>query len=154
TKLNTAGTAAVYSQFIRGAKDDTGNGIAVDSSGNAYVTGQTSSLNFPVTTGVVQRSFAGGPSFRSSDAGSNWTVASNGIARPSLYALPIAQPTPPTLYAGADDETTGGVYKSTDAGSNWTLVNTGLSDSRVHALAVDPANPATIYAGTRSAGVF
>jgi hypothetical protein len=43
----------IYSGFIGGAGFDQGNGIAVDSTGNAYITGQTSSdeTTFPVTVG-------------------------------------------------------------------------------------------------------
>jgi hypothetical protein len=39
TKLNAAGTALVYSTYLGGSEDDEGHGIAVDGSGNAYVTG-------------------------------------------------------------------------------------------------------------------
>jgi len=48
TKLNAAGSAFVYSTYLGGNKWDSGLGIAVDSSGNAYVTGLTGSTNFPV----------------------------------------------------------------------------------------------------------
>jgi uncharacterized repeat protein (TIGR01451 family) len=43
----------VYSGFLGGSGDDRGNGIAVDSDGNAYLTGETNStqLNFPTTVG-------------------------------------------------------------------------------------------------------
>ncbi|MGD0445549.1 MAG: SBBP repeat-containing protein [Edaphobacter sp.] len=54
TKINPTGTALVYSTYLGGTVQDTGTGIAVDSSGNAYVTGATSSQNFPVTTGAYQ----------------------------------------------------------------------------------------------------
>jgi Beta-propeller repeat len=47
TKLNAAGNALVYSTYLGGSGDDSGSSIAVDSSGNAYVTGSTSSTNFP-----------------------------------------------------------------------------------------------------------
>jgi hypothetical protein len=52
-KVNAAGTALVYCGYIGGNNDDFGYGIAVDSSGNAYVTGQTLSTQatFPVTVG-------------------------------------------------------------------------------------------------------
>ncbi len=52
-KVNAAGTALVYCGYIGGDDDDVGSGIAVDGSGNAYVTGFTASTQgtFPVTVG-------------------------------------------------------------------------------------------------------
>jgi hypothetical protein len=47
TKLDAAGSALVYSTYLGGSSDDFGNGIAVDASGHAYVTGYTASTNFP-----------------------------------------------------------------------------------------------------------
>jgi len=46
TELNPGGL--VYSTYLGGAGNDYGYGIAVDPLGNAYVTGSTSSPNFPV----------------------------------------------------------------------------------------------------------
>src|SRR5262245_9166795 len=43
-----------YSTYLGGNSDDEGRGIAVDSAGNAYVVGQTSSTNFPTTPGAFQ----------------------------------------------------------------------------------------------------
>jgi len=53
TKVNASGTALVYCGYIGGSGNDNGLGIAVDGSGNAYVTGQTSSTEetFPVAVG-------------------------------------------------------------------------------------------------------
>jgi hypothetical protein len=50
-KVNPSGTALVYAGFLGGSRDDRGYGIAVDASGNAYVTGRTRSSNFPVVVG-------------------------------------------------------------------------------------------------------
>jgi hypothetical protein len=56
TKINPAGSALVYSSFLGGSDTDgyLGGGIAVDSAGNAYVTGNTWSADFPTTPGAFQ----------------------------------------------------------------------------------------------------
>ncbi|MEG4630834.1 SBBP repeat-containing protein [Microcoleus sp. AR_TQ3_B6] len=59
TKLNPAGNALVYSTFLSGSQGDLGNGIAVDSNGNAYVTGLTGG-NFPTTANASQPIYGGG----------------------------------------------------------------------------------------------
>ncbi|MGO9095951.1 MAG: SBBP repeat-containing protein, partial [Bryobacteraceae bacterium] len=53
-KVNPAGSLLTYSARLSGSGDDAGWGVAVDSQGNAYVAGQTSSLDFPVTPGAYQ----------------------------------------------------------------------------------------------------
>ncbi|MGA3025107.1 MAG: SBBP repeat-containing protein [Bryobacteraceae bacterium] len=47
TKLTPAGNALVYSTYLGGSGADNGFGIAVDGAGSAYVTGETTSTNFP-----------------------------------------------------------------------------------------------------------
>jgi hypothetical protein len=54
TKLNPSGSAFVYSTYLGGHTFDGGMGIAVDTSGNAYVTGYTSSVDFPTTPDALQ----------------------------------------------------------------------------------------------------
>jgi len=64
TKLNTTGTALVYSTYLGGTTSVTtpceacGTAIAVDSSGDAYVCGLTAESNFPITPGAFQTVFA------------------------------------------------------------------------------------------------
>ena len=48
-KLNPMGDMLVFSTFLGGSGADTANGIAVDTSGNSYVVGDTTSMNFPAT---------------------------------------------------------------------------------------------------------
>lgn len=54
-KLNPAGTALVYSTYLGGNSDDRGFGIAVDASGDAFVTGWTYSANFPTASALQPR---------------------------------------------------------------------------------------------------
>jgi hypothetical protein len=51
TKLNPSGSALIYSTFLGGGSAETGNDIAVDASGNAYLAGSTGSTDFPTTQG-------------------------------------------------------------------------------------------------------
>ena len=53
-KLDSTGTALVYSTYIGGSDVDLGNSIAVDGSGNVYLVGQTFSTDFPISAGAFQ----------------------------------------------------------------------------------------------------
>ncbi|QJD86015.1 DUF7948 domain-containing protein [Cohnella herbarum] len=59
-KLNELGSALTYATYLGGSSTDLGFGIAIDGSGNAYVTGSTSSLDFPTTIGAFSRTYRGG----------------------------------------------------------------------------------------------
>jgi hypothetical protein len=62
-KLNADGSEYIYSTLIGGA-DATGGevftGVVIDSAGNAYLTGNTHSIDFPTTTNALQPAFGGG----------------------------------------------------------------------------------------------
>ncbi|HJP93501.1 MAG TPA: SBBP repeat-containing protein [Pyrinomonadaceae bacterium] len=62
TKLNAAGSALLYSTYLGGSGEDTPSAIAVDSAGCAYVTGETSSANFP-TVNAFQPTIGGSDAF-------------------------------------------------------------------------------------------
>ncbi|MBK7575817.1 MAG: SBBP repeat-containing protein [Ignavibacteria bacterium] len=58
TNMNSSGSTLIYSTYLGGRGIDYGSAIAVDGSGNAYVTGSTISTNFP-TFGAYQSTFVG-----------------------------------------------------------------------------------------------
>ncbi|MFB3895544.1 MAG: SBBP repeat-containing protein [bacterium] len=62
-KLNPNGTGLVYSTYLGGSDVDYSNGIAIDSSGNAYIIGGTLSDNFPATSGAFDVTYNGGTNF-------------------------------------------------------------------------------------------
>lgn len=63
TKFSADGGSLIYSTFLGGTGQDIINDITVDTQGYAYITGATSSTDFPVTPGVFQTTFTGGSTF-------------------------------------------------------------------------------------------
>ncbi|HEX5735515.1 MAG TPA: SBBP repeat-containing protein [Blastocatellia bacterium] len=53
-KLNSNGSRLIYARYLGGQSDEISSDIAVDSTGNAYVTGSTLSSDFPTTPGAFQ----------------------------------------------------------------------------------------------------
>ncbi len=90
TKINAPGTALIYSTFLGGPVSDIfssvssqASAIALDSSGNAYVTGSTTSQGFPVTAGAYQPFNRGGNDVFISKLGMSFNISgqvlSNGV---------------------------------------------------------------------------
>jgi uncharacterized repeat protein (TIGR01451 family) len=59
TKISMSTSTLVFSTYLGGTGYDEGQDIAVDASGNVYVTGETRSANFPITSGVYQPNYRG-----------------------------------------------------------------------------------------------
>src|SRR4030095_9096232 len=76
TTLNSSGSELLFSTDLGGSFEEFGNGIAVDSSGNIYVTGNTKSENFPTVN-----AFQSTPS--PTESGGNAFVAKLNPAVPS-----------------------------------------------------------------------
>jgi aldose sugar dehydrogenase len=62
TKIDPAGASIIYSTYVGGSGIDRGDGIAIDSNGNAYVVGRidSTSTNFPSTVGSFAATYRGG----------------------------------------------------------------------------------------------
>ena len=151
SRFNPAGTSLVYSTYLGGSDRETGFAIALDSDGNAYVTGSTSSSDFP-TLNAVQPAYGGKTLFKSTDAGSSWTSINNGIPGSAwVWSLVIDPASPSTIYAGTN---TNGIYKTTDGGGDWVSSSLGLPDAPiVYDLAIDPLTPSNLFAGTFPSGL-
>ena len=147
TKLNATGSSLIYSTYLNGVDGTTnGLGIAVDSAGNAHVTGNTSASDFPIVNGLKTNSNF----FKTTDAAANWNNQNSGLLG-NVFGLAVAPNAPNTIYAA----TSSGFYRSTDGGTTWTKMQaTGVSGFNVNGpVAVDPSNSLVVYIGNFS-GLF
>jgi hypothetical protein len=123
-------SSLLYSTYLGGAGNDEGNGIAVDSAGHAYVAGDTSSTDFPHTTGAFQTSFQGVTDafitkIDTGQTGNGSLVYSTYLGGPMTdvaFAIALDTASPPNAYvAGRTDSisfpTTIGVFQATHVGT-------------------------------------
>jgi photosystem II stability/assembly factor-like uncharacterized protein len=144
TKIDQTGTNLIYSTYLGGnspgsAASTTGNGIAVDASGNAVITGTTTAGDFP-----TQNPIRGGRNnlLITSDGGGSWAPNNIGTANRPIQALGIDKNTPTTMYACAN----GGIFKTLDGGLNWATLNTGIQNPPCTAMVIDPTASNIVYA--------
>jgi len=130
----------VYSTLLGGRLSDFANAVAVDAEGNAYITGRTTSPNFPAR-GPLDAGVPRDTIFRSMNGGTDWSGTGGQIGGFSVNQLVIDPKTPLTLYAVTER----GLYKSADGGGAWALLRADFTG----ALAIDPVNPNTLYAGEK-----
>ena len=114
TKVNSSGTALIYSTYLGGSNFEDGFGVAVDTSGDAYVVGNTGSSDFPITAGAFQTVFKGG-----GIAGIDAFVAK---LNPSGSALIYS-----TYLGGSEDDDAFGVALDS-LGNAYVTGSTGSSD--------------------------
>src|SRR2546428_1829274 len=106
-----------YSTYLGGSATDIGHGIAVDAAGNAYVTGDANSSDFPTTPGAFQPT-GGGPAFvtklnATGSALAYSTYLGNGNGNAVAIAVDAAGNAYVTGIAGPDFPTTPGVAQTT-----------------------------------------
>jgi hypothetical protein len=170
TKLNATGTGLVYSTYLGGNFEDAGQDIFVDSAGNAFVTGFTSSTSFPTANadqgtlggnrdGFVAKLGTGGSLVFSTYRGGSFDDYGEGVAvdgSGNTYAVgrtgstdfPTTNAFQPDRGAGGDDAfvarfgPTGAVAFSTYVG--------GESVDRAYGVAVDDSGLPLIVGETSS----
>lgn len=159
-KLNTAGTARLWGSYYGGAGEDAGTAVAVDASGNVYLTGWTSStsgiasttpLAFQVTFGGIYDGFLvklnssgvrqWGTYYGYSDDDEPYAIAVEGSANvfiggATTSALGLGTPSSAqNIYMGAID---GFIAKFNTSGARqWGTYMGGSGEDMVEALAAD-----------------
>jgi len=110
SKISAAGNALVYSSYLGGSKEDDANAIAVDAAGNAYITGETLSTDFPTSGSPYQGAQKGaGDAFLSE-------VAASGASL--LYST----------YFGGTGQDAGNGIAVTASGTVYIVGSTGSTD--------------------------
>jgi hypothetical protein len=119
TEVNPTGTALVYSSYLGGSGTDAGMGIAVDALGNAYVTGQTCSQDFPLAAPL--QATAGG----NCDAFVSKVIPSGGVSLIPAGLIFTSQPVNTTSPALAVTLTNGGTSALTISSIAVSGLNSG-----------------------------
>ncbi len=145
-KFDPTGSRLIYATYLGGEGGETsGEAIAVDAAGNAYVAGYTNARNFPTTPGALRANGSGGFVTKLNPSGSG-LVYSTLIGEPDTHAGSIAVDSSGNAYVAA-----GAVMKLDPFGSALVYSNS-LGDKGFAAdVAVDSAGDAYI-AGTASSG--
>jgi hypothetical protein len=141
SKINAAGTALLYSTFIGGGNGlDEATGIALDSQGNAYVTGITTDTDFPTSATAYQNA--------SSSAGNAFALKLGSMGDSliySTYLLNVSSPRIAVDNAGnayiAGQASTG---FATTPGAFQTSIQTSTGTAPF-ALKLDPTGSNALY---------
>jgi hypothetical protein len=120
TEVNAAGSALLFSTFLGGNNGDSGAGIAVDSSGDIFVTGGTESTNFP-TYNPIQASTTQSAAFVTEISPGNGT--------------PIASPSPTSLTFDPQNVGTNSTAQTV------TVTNTGNGTLTISTVMIGGTNP-------------
>lgn len=123
-KLNAAGSARIYSTYLGGSAGDYASGIAVHSSGNVYVTGNTYG-SFPTTSGASQTTYGGGgidafvTELNASGSGLLYSTYLGGGSGDAGYGIAVdpSGDAYVTGVTGGSFPTTTGAYQTTFGGS-------------------------------------
>jgi uncharacterized protein (TIGR03437 family) len=163
-KLNPGGTGIVYATYLGGNGFEAGRGIAVDAAGNAFVTGSTSSTDFPVTANAVKPVLEGlvdGFAAKLNAAGTALAYSTYLGGNERDFGLGIAADAAGNAYIAGMTESNNLpangvqtarrghlVYESTNQGASWTPRETGLTGADFRQIVFNPHNANVMYAAS------
>ncbi|HEY1337847.1 MAG TPA: SBBP repeat-containing protein [Bryobacteraceae bacterium] len=177
TKLDPTGTKLLYSTYLGGNDDELLLALAVDSAGNAYVTGTTASLNFPVSPAAYQKGNkalaafvtkinpTGTQNVYSTYVGGSTAELAHAIAIDAAGAayvagytasrdFPVTTGAPQAVFRGGSSLENDGMIFKLDAQGSHLIYSTflgGSGDDEVDAIALDAAGNAYVSGFTSSA---
>jgi len=142
TKLNTIGSALLYSTYLGGSDSDIGNGIAVDAAGNATVVRNTSSADFPMMN-PIQANPTGAFVSKINEAGSAFVYSTFLGGSSGTSANAIALDTSGNAYVtggtAADFPVTPGAYQT-------SCTKAGPATSCAYVTEINAAGTSLVYA--------
>jgi hypothetical protein len=144
TELNSTGSALVYSTFLGGSALSTLTAITVDTNGNAYVTGSTSSTDFPTTAGSFQQTgLASGTGIVSKLNSTGSALVFSTYLGGSMGAAPAA-----IAVDGSGSAYVGGITESSDFPTTPGAYQTVFGGARVDGFLakLNPIGTGLIYA--------
>ncbi len=156
TKLNPEGTDLVYSTYLGGIYFDGATAIAVDNSGEAYVTGLAQSANFPVTKGAYQTKNRQAP-----DVPNAFVTKFSADGSTLEYSTLLGGPNGDSAFALAIDSWGNAYVTGTAFSSNFPVTPgafqpTNRGDSNAFLTMLNPAGSKLLYStylgGSRSDG--
>ncbi|MCW3054582.1 MAG: Cell surface protein, partial [Chthonomonadales bacterium] len=109
TKLNATGTGLIYSTLLGGSSSDYASAIVLDSSGNAFITGSTTSPDFPITSGAFQTVY------KSKGSGNAYVTKLNSTGSAVIYST----------FLGGTGANPGDPVSDGDAGTAITIDGAG-----------------------------
>jgi hypothetical protein len=158
TRLNAAGTGLVYSTYLGGSgssagipfASDTCNAISLDAAGDAYVTGQTLSKDFPVTASALQTRMAASGADGANAFVSELDPAGNSLVYSTYLGGSLIDAANAIAVDAAGDAYVAGLTYSSDfpvtAGA-YQAVNNGAADHSTNGFVskLNPAGSALLY---------
>ncbi|PYR06911.1 MAG: hypothetical protein DMF99_24660 [Acidobacteria bacterium] len=163
-KLNPTGDQLVYATYLGGSSYEYAKDVAVDAAGNAYVTGSTTSRNFPTlhalqstlsgfSDGFVTKLDATGVIVYSTYLGGRGEDCAYGIAVDSTGRAHVTgqtiSPDFPTRGAFQPQLGGGAAWKSTNGFQSWSALSSLIASSLI-SFAIDSVSPLVVYAGTET----
>ncbi|HXY26522.1 MAG TPA: MBG domain-containing protein [Candidatus Acidoferrum sp.] len=158
TKLNSTGSAEVYSSFLGGASTDGNTAIALDSAGRAYITGSTNSTNFPNKNAVQSPPPAGAENafvsvFKADGSDLDFSTFLGGNAY--TFGAGIALDSSANIYVAGQTldqnfPTTTGAFQTTCAHCGINGSNRAAFVTKISALPTNTTSPLTITADNQN----